>query len=456
MPIYLIGMAVMAVFTLITLLCAMSWRIVVPTNAVHIVQSGRKTTPYGAGQAKNIYYRWPSWIPTLGVQVSILPLSVFRVELENYAAYDKGRLPFMLDVLAFFRICDPARAAERISSINELDGQLQGIMQGVVRTILANAEIEDILGKRAEFSEAFTKEIKEQLPQWGIEAVKSVELMDIRDANDSQVIKNIMAKKKSEIEKESRVTVAENMQAAKTAEINANQTVSIREQESQEQIGIRTATKDQAIGIRTQQSKQAVAAESRTTAEAEMAVTQVNSVRAAEIDKQVMMVRAERDKAVEITNAEAEKQKVTINAEGTKAAAVTAAEGRSEAMKLEAVGIEAKGKAEGAAETAKLMAPVTTQLTLAEKIGENKSYQEYLIQIRQVDAVQAVGVEQAKALAEAEIKIVATGGDPGTALNNVRDLFTAKGGAMLGAMLQGFKATEAGGKVIDAIAGETK
>src|SRR5215469_2789770 len=193
----LLGSIAIAVGVLVLMMITVSYRVVVPTNAVHIVQSAKRSTPYGKDMGGNTYYSWPSWLPVIGVKVSVLPLSVFRVELSDYAAYDKGRLPFILDVLAFFRIADPAKAAERLSSITELDGQLQGIMQGVVRTILANALIEDILGKRAEFSEAFTKEVSAQLPQWGIETVKNIELMDIRDAQSSQVIQQIMNKKKS-------------------------------------------------------------------------------------------------------------------------------------------------------------------------------------------------------------------------------------------------------------------
>src|SRR3954469_24338283 len=116
MNIILIGSVAAGVLFLVVII-AISFRVVVPTNAVHIVQSAKKSTPYGKDMGGNTYYKWPAWIPVIGVKVSVLPLSVFRVELEDYAAYDKGRLPFVLDVLAFFRIADPAKSAERLSSI---------------------------------------------------------------------------------------------------------------------------------------------------------------------------------------------------------------------------------------------------------------------------------------------------------------------------------------------------
>jgi len=294
MSLLFIGGIAAGVFALIILI-AISFRVVVATNAVHIVQSAKRSTPYGKDMGGNTYYKWPAWLPIIGVRVSVLPLSVFRVELADYAAYDKGRLPFVLDVLAFFRIADPAKSAERLSSIAELDGQLQGIMQGVVRTILANAVIEDILGKRAEFSESFTKEVSSQLPQWGIETVKNIELMDIRDAQGSQVIQQIMNKKKSEIEKESRVAVALNQQSAETAEIEAARTIATNKAAADEAVGIRNAQKDQMIGIQDQKARQAIKDEEKNTAEKEMAVKLVQSVRQAEIDRNVQVVNADRE-----------------------------------------------------------------------------------------------------------------------------------------------------------------
>ena len=64
---------------------------------------------------------------------------------------------------------------------------------------------------RSQFGEQFTKEVEAQLKNWGVSTVKNIELMDIRDSNSSHVIKNIMEKKKSLIEMQSRIEVAENL-----------------------------------------------------------------------------------------------------------------------------------------------------------------------------------------------------------------------------------------------------
>jgi len=446
----LVGGIASAILFLIIVI-AISFRVVVATNAVHIVQSSKRSTPYGKDMGGNTYYKWPAWIPVIGVKVSVLPLSVFRVELEDYAAYDKGRLPFVLDVLAFFRIADPAKSAERLSSIAELDGQLQGIMQGVVRTILANALIEDILGKRAEFSESFTKEVSAQLPQWGIETVKNIELMDIRDAQGSQVIQQIMNKKKSEIEKESRIAVAMNQQSAQTAEIEAARTVATNKAAADEAVGIRNAQKDQMVGIQDQKARQAIKDEEKNTAEKEMAVKQVQFVRQAEIDRNVQVVNADRDKQVAIVAADRDKQVAVTRAEGQKLQVTTVAEGDLAAAKLTAQGVQAKGEAEGAAETARQMATVNPQITLAKEIGENEGYQSYLIRVKEVEATRDVGIAQAGALEKADVKVISQTGTPSEGLNAVGELFTAKGGQAIGTALEGLKNTEAGAAVLHAV-----
>jgi len=175
----------------------------------------------------NSYYNWPAWIPIIGVQQVSLPLSVFDLQLNNYEAYDIGKVPFVVDVVAFFRISHPAIAAKRVDSLSELNMQLEYILQGAVRTILAKHEIEDIMMERSTFGQMFTVETEAQLKSWGVSNVKNIELMDIRDGNNSKTISNIMAKKESLIEMQSRSEVAGNIKDAELAEIDAERAARI-------------------------------------------------------------------------------------------------------------------------------------------------------------------------------------------------------------------------------------
>ena len=199
-----------AALLVVGVLIAMAFRRVVEPNEVHIVQTSKATHTYGRGsESGNSYYEWPAWIPVIGVQTIVLPLSVFDLDLTNYEAYDIGKVPFVVDVVAFFRIANPETASERIQDLTELRCQLESILQGAVRTILAKHEIEEIMMERSTFGKLFTEEVHDQLKAWGVENVKNIELMDIRDGQDSKTVSNIMAKKESLIEMQSRQEVAD-------------------------------------------------------------------------------------------------------------------------------------------------------------------------------------------------------------------------------------------------------
>lgn len=432
------------------LLIPLLLRRVVPTNEVHIVQSRKKTVSYGKDMTEgNIYYEFPSSLPIIGIVKTILPVSVFDLDLSGYEAYDKGRLPFVVDIKAFFRITDSDIAAQRVSSFDELQEQLKAVVQGAVRTILASNEIEEIMQGRSKFGDEFTKEVEAQLSNWGVSTVKNIEMMDIRDHNNSEVIKNIMDKKKSHIEMESRIEVAKNRQAAKIAEIEAIKTTELQNQQAQQEVGQRTAEKDKLIGISLQKAQQEIKEQQKATEEKGMEVLRVQEIKQAEIEKDKNIIQAEQSKQTNILIAEGEKQKNIINAEGIKQQTILKAEGNLQTQKLGAEGIEAEGEAKAKAEGAMQLAPITAQIALAKEIGENEKYQQYLITVRRIESDQAIGIKQAEALREADLKVIANGGDVVSGVNKITELFSTKGGTNIAGMLEGLAQSEQGQSLID-------
>ncbi len=438
----IIFMAVLSVLALVSVVFVawiISLRRVVSTNEVHIIQSSTKTVSFGKDQeAGNTYYEWPAWIPRIGIQVIKLPVSVFSLRLKDYEAYDSGRLPFVLDLEAFFRIENSNIAAQRVANVNELNSQLTSILQGAARTILASKNIEEIMQGRSEFGIAFTAEVNEQLKAWGVTTVKNIELMDIRDSRGSQVIQNIMEKKKSEIERESRVVVAENKRAAENAEIDADREVEVNRQLAQQQVGIRTAEKEKEVGIANEKAKQEITEQQKVTTEKAMEVARVEQVKAAEIAKDVNIVRADEQKQTDIVKAEGEKQRTVLIAEG-----------QLESERRNAEAILVKGQAVAESEKLLQLAPVEAQIVLAKEIGENASYQQYLITIRQVEAAQAVGVEQAKALESADLKVIANNGTVTGGISSLGDILSSGGGTNIGALLEGLAQTPTGKALVD-------
>ncbi len=402
-------------------------------------------------------------MPVIGIVKIVLPVSVFDEDLVSYEAYDKGRLPFVVDVKAFFRITDSNVAAQRVSSFEELRNQLRAILQGAVRTILASADIEEIMQGRSQFGEQFTKEVEAQLKNWGVSTVKNIELMDIRDSNSSYVIKNIMEKKKSLIEMQSRIEVAENLKRANIAEIDAKRETDIQQQDALQKIGSRTAEKEKAVGISNELAQQSIKEEAKVTMEKELAIAKLKDVTQAEINKAVQIVKANQEKETAAINkdmavikASQEKETEVLVAEGARATTILVAEGNLQSKKLESEGIAAEGTARAEAEKAMQLAPVQAQIVLAKEIGSNESYQKYLITIEQVKATQNVGIEQAKALHSADLKIIANSGNVENGMKSLMDIFSSNGGTHIGAMLEGFAQTEKGAALLDKAGLKTK
>ena len=420
----IVALAAVAVLVMIML------RRVVASNEVHIVQSSKVATSYGNDmQGGNTYYAWPSWVPKLGVVVIKLPVSVFSCDLDSYEAYDKGRLPFTLDIKAFFRIENSNLAAQRVSSFSELNQQLRAILQGAVRTILASEDIETILSARAAFGDRFTAEVNDQLKAWGVTTVKNLELMDIRDANGSKVIANIMEKKKSEIEKESRIEVASNRKTAEVAEIEAAREVELSRQQATQQVGIRRAEVEREVGIAQEKTVQEVQSEAATTVARQAEVKRVEQVKAAEIKRDTAIVQAE------------EQARTTV----------IKSEGDLKATRLAAEGVKAEGEAKAAAEKLMQLAPVEAQIVLAQEIGENQGYQTYLVRLEEVKASQTIGVAQAAALKTANIKVIANGGTVAQGVSSISELFSSSGGTKLGAMIEGLANTDHGSALLNTL-----
>jgi flotillin len=459
-------------------------RRIVPADMVHVVQTNKKTTSYGKNTGNgNVYYQWPKWLPVLGLEVKILPVSNFDMPLNNYEAYDKDRVPFVVDIRTFFRISDTNQAAEKIATTEELRKHLEAVVQGAVRNIMAKAKLEDIMEERSVYGQQFTDEVKDQLQEWGVVAVKNIELMDIRDSKESNVIENIMAKKKSEIEKDSRITVAVNKKLAQEAEIEASREIEVKQAEKERVVGEKNAEKEQMIGIADEKAKQHIAQEAEETAKKELAVEKVRQITTATIKqeketidaetiKKTTIIRADQDKERVKIDAEAQKEKIKIDTDAVKYQTETKAEADKNAKEKEAAaiktlkeaeaeGIKAVGLANADAEKQMQLARVTAEITLAEKIGNNDEYQEYLVNLETIKQQANVTIEQAKYNAEvgkaqalnlnrADIKIITNtaDGNIGGGVSKVMDLFSPQGGTALSGMMEAFSQTDAGKSVL--------
>ena len=433
---YSLGAIAAIVFVVaLSLIISALFRTVVPTNMVHIVNTSKGRRVYGKeSKFGNTYYAFPAWIPRIGVSVTEFPISNFSIPLIKYAAYDHKRLPFSVDVQAFFVMEDANIVSERVSDFKELKQHLTQIVSGAVRKVCAGLPLEEILASRSELSKSFENEVVDQLKAWGVKPVNSIEFMNIQDTEGSKVIQDIQNQEESRIDRESRMVRSENAREAEAKEIENKRQIDINRQEALQQVGTRTAEKDQAIGISQEQSKQAVAEQARETAEKLMEVKKVEDTRTAEIEKTVQVTQAEARKETEVIAAEAAKTKEVLEAQAKLTQDELKAKGDLLLQEANAKGILAVGSANADSEKQLQMASVEPQITLAKEIGSNKEYQEYLLSLEQIKVNGEVGKAQATALEKAEVHIVSGDG--------------ASLGKSLGTVLTGFSATDIGKKLV--------
>lgn len=468
----LIVLMTVAVLVLCTL-AILSLRRVVPANEVHVVRTSTKTCAYGhapvnnqeltgnqgsVGNQGNTYYRFPEWVPYLGTQVTKLSSAILELELPSYDAYDKDKTPFVVEVKAFYRISDFILAASRIGSTEKLVEQLLDITRGAVRSILAKEDIEYIMCERNKYGQLFTNEVSDQLREWGVEAVKNIELMDVRDTQDSKVVDNIMAKKKSQIDMESRTAVALNMKKANEAEIEAEKDIKLKQQLARQEIGLRQAQVEKEIGIAQETAKQEVQSQAKLTAEKEMEVKQVNTVKAAEIEKEAAVIKATSEKNVvevsaeaQVTKANADKKVQILKAEAVKQETELKADADLKVATNRAQGTQANGIAEAEALRLKKDAEVSGDITLSKVIGENKDYQEFVLRQKQIEVLGEVGKEQARNLSNADIKIFANANDVTKGLNKASSVFSSGTGLDLNSLLEALGSSEKGQELFNSV-----
>lgn len=183
-----------------------------------------------------------------------------------------------------------------------------------------------------------------------------------------------------------------------------------------------------------------------------MEVVKINQIKQAEIDKEKAIINADQEKKQIEIAAQAEKFRIETEAGAQLEAKKKEAEGVKSIGEAEASIIKAKGVSEAESKKAMELASVVAQTTLAKEIGENKPYQEYLIRVKEVEVSQVVGVAQyesiAKALSEADLKLLVNSGDVHSGIGKLSDLFTAKGASQLNGLIEGLKQTDEGKQIL--------
>jgi len=338
-----------------------------------------------------------------------LDLRAFQVQLHLKDAPNMDRIPITLIAMATCKISKKPelllKAAENFgrSKSEDVDSKIANVLEGHLRVVVGQIDMDTILSKRDEFNARISSESATELQNLGVEIV----VLNIQEVSDPNgVIQALGAPKIAQIKANAAIKAAEETRRQVIDTTNAEREGATTRAQNQTQIAEAERNRD----LQTSKYDAEVARQKAITSKAgplSDAESQ-KAVVAAEVAVEVARAQAETGlqekvgerneaeyKATVLKKAEAERQQTIIVAEGAAKARTTKAEAERTALQLEGIGQADKEKAIGLAK-----AEVTKQTGLAEA---EISKQTGLAQAAAIEArllAQAKGTE-AEALAKA-------------------------------------------------------
>ncbi len=173
-----------------------------------------------------------------------IDLRTFTIDVSKQEVITKDNIPVMVDAVVYFNVFDPTLSVIKVANYTQSTTLLG---QTILRSILGQHDLDEILSKRAELNEMLRELLDEATDPWGIKVtgveIKSIEIPDS--------MKRAMAKQ-AEAERERRAKVI-----AAEGEFQASQRLS-------EAAGV-LATQPAAIQLRYMQTLTEIAVEKNST-----------------------------------------------------------------------------------------------------------------------------------------------------------------------------------------------
>ena len=378
-----IAIIIVAIILFLIIACAIAWYRVVPNSEAHMVVTPNKKMVVSPDENvrdncdSNTYFALPEWLIGFGRKIRIMDVTIKELLLTQ-ETYEEKQARYLVSSSTKYRITNVKQAAETFVDDETLQKMLKEVIQAAVRTVTVKYDVVNARAKKREIAEAVREEMKDDLASWGLQLI-NFQLIDFQDTKDSSVISDISKRREVEITARTREENAEKLKQAR-----------VKEAEAEEKAREREIAKDKVIGQKEQNKHQAIAEQEKLAKEKEFEVVRVKTIRQAEIDKEKAIVKANEEKATE----EIIKVKKKLEGEGDKLRDEEKAKGL-------AAPIREKGLAEALAKE-KLQAALNKFKDTAIRA---------LVAELIVDKDKAIGIETAKALTAADLKVFSGSGE---------------------------------------------
>lgn len=211
----------------------------------------------------------------------------------------------------------------------EIRGQLESILTGEIRAIMAQMDIEEINGQREQFLKKAKESLEPELNKVGFTIV-NLNLSNIKD--DANYIENLGKKAATQAQAQAKADIAEQekLGAVRIATTKKEQAIQLAEQEKEERITVAITTKDTNVQVaQTQQEEEVKRAQIRKDQQIQLATAEK------EESSGVALQQAEQIANVAEADANAESAKAASKAK--QAANIAKAEAEAESKKAEAL-----------------------------------------------------------------------------------------------------------------------
>lgn len=402
-----ISIAVLAV------ILAISWYRLVPPSEAHIVVRSRSKflvcTDKNVKEATgtNSYFK----IPVI-TTVRILDITIKELK-HSQLTWEKNLARFLANWSLKYHIQDPIVASSKYINDDELAEQLVSVIEAGVNAVCSKYDIQELRSKKKDMEKDIKDLLEENLNSWGVSLV-NFQLVDFQDTKDSRVITDLSLVRETEISSKTRQVNAEQIKLAEMKESEARQLSATRRIEAEEAIGKRE--QDKAKTIAEQEKEAKIKA---------FEVISVETVKQAEIVKEQAIIQANQHKETTLIEANLQKEQAVIKkeqqrleGEGERLKTEEIAKGNAEKIKQEgfafaqseAKKIKDKGQAESEVIELKGLAEAKSKDELQKALNKfSNTAVSAMVAEAQVSASRDVGVEQAKALQQADIKIFNSG-----------------------------------------------
>ena len=389
---------VVVLLVLLGIIALALFRIVKPSEAHLVVSLTKKMVCSSDPKVQKNAKAWYFAIPIIR---TIRKIDVTTKEIiDQQETYEKGQARYKVRTSLKYRVEDVETAAETFHTDEALREQLKEVLRAGVRAITVKYDVKQARAEKKTIDKEIKEEIEDDLSKWGLKLV-NFQLVDFEDTDDSHIISDISRVREKEIEATRREQNAEKDKVARMKEAEADEKAQEREIE-----------RNKVVGERQQTMKQKIAEQEKLAREKEYEVKRVEIVKAQEIDKERAKVEAEQKKIVAVIEAEQRREAEKIIKEQKQL------EGQGDRVKLEeqAIGEAAKAKQDGLAEAAAIeakgLAEAKAKDALQKALNQFKDEAIRALVAEKIVAMQRdVGIEGAKALSQADIKMLVSGGD---------------------------------------------